>query len=810
MINNRKRFAITLLAVSVTFMSLAQSIDFSRASIFVSPDGEPAIQKPITVLKEEIYNRTGIALAVKYEVKSVAVPAEPRIILATTRDLSGLPSSLKAALDGMMPIGNDGFKLLVQPDTKIIVITGDDARSVLYGIGRLLRKAEMHAGNISVPLSTTISTTPVYSVRGHQLGYRPKTNSYDAFSTTQFDQYIRELALFGANSIEIVPPRTDDDATSIHMKLAPMKMMAEQSRICKSYGLDVWMWYPNMGTDYADEKTLHEELSERETVFAALEKLDAVFVPGGDPGELQPNALFTWLEKQAGVLKKYHPNAKIWVSPQVFRPTKTWMNTFYKYVNRKYAWFGGVVFGPWIKTPVDSMRLLIDPSIPIRMYPDITHSLSSQYPVPDWDLAYAMTLGRECINPRPTDEKHIHNIFAGYGTGSISYSEGTNDDVNKFIWSDQDWNPHTTVEETLQDYARFFIGPDHAKAIAEGILELEENLRGPLLSSEQVNKTLEHFQSLEKSASVSMMQNFRFQMCLLRAYYDAFIQKRLIHETKLEQEAYSALSKARQTGSLVAIAKAESILKKTADPAPYSSYKGKCMALADALFKSIGAQLTIKKHGAADGRGNFIDNIDVPLNDAPWITDQIKKIAALKNENKRLEKIDALLHRTDPGRGGIYTNFGTPAAKPYVLQGLGWAKDPGGLQSPMVNFGVGTKEDEWVHEILPKGFGGQIVPKAWMTQTGTLYETPLNIQYKNLDPKSSYRIQIAYTGRLRSRIKLTANGHLVHDYFLTGDQPIYTFDIPKAALSTGNVTFTFVCPEGEQGAQVSEIWIQKK
>jgi hypothetical protein len=49
----------------------------------------------------------------------------------------------------------------------------------------------------------------------------------------------------------------------------------------------------------------------------------------------------------------------------------------------------------------------------------------------------------------------------------------------------------------------------------------------------------------------------------------------------------------------------------------------------------------------------------------------------------------------------------------------------------------------------------------------------------------------------------------VHDYFLTGDQPIYSFDIPKAALSTGTVTFTFVCPEGEQGAQVSEYGLLK-
>lgn len=96
-----------------------------------------------------------------------------------------------------------------------------------------------------------------------------------------------------------------------------------------------------------------------------------------------------------------------------------------------------------------------------------------------------------------------------------------------------------------------------------------------------------------------------------------------------------------------------------------------------------------------------------------------------------------------------------------------------------------------------------------MTQIGTLYETPLNIVYHDLDPKSSYRIRIAYTGRLRSIIRLTANGYLVHDYLPTGDKPVYSFDIPPAALTTGTVTLTFVCPEGEQGAQVSEIWIEK-
>ena len=110
-----------------------------------------------------------------------------------------------------------------------------------------------------------------------------------------------------------------------------------------------------------------------------------------------------------------------------------------------------MVFGPWVKIPLPELRKLVKAEIPIRRYPDITHSLSCQYPVPDWDVAYAMTLGRECVNPRPEDEKHIHNILAPYASGSISYSEGTNDDVNKFIWSDQDWDPQTPAMETLRD-----------------------------------------------------------------------------------------------------------------------------------------------------------------------------------------------------------------------------------------------------------------------------------------------------------------------------------------------------------------------
>lgn len=91
-----------------------------------------------------------------------------------------------------------------------------------------------------------------------------------------------------------------------------------------------------------------------------------------------------------------------------------------------------ISFVYWVKESIKQVHQSVNKQIPIRRYPDITHNLSSQYPVPKWDLAYAMTLGRESYNPRPVAEKHIHNLFARYAEGSIS-SEGINDDVNKFI-----------------------------------------------------------------------------------------------------------------------------------------------------------------------------------------------------------------------------------------------------------------------------------------------------------------------------------------------------------------------------------------
>lgn len=782
----------------------AQSIDLSTASVYVNAEDLDRLETVVRVLQQEVNKRTDIDLPIADQ---LARTDQPQIILLSTDQKNKLPKGWLNGLENLSEIGPEGFQLLSLPWVNKVLIIADDQRGALYGIGRLLRKMDMRAEQLQVPGDLRMATTPRYSIRGHQLGYRPKTNAYDAWDAAQFDKYIRELALFGANSIEIMPPRTDDDFTSRHMPIPAIEMIAAQSASCEVYDLDVWMWYPNMGSDYEHPDSIAKELAERHEVFAAVPRLDHLFVPGGDPGDVEPDILFSWLEKVAEVLHQYHPSAKIWVSPQVFRPTRSWLGSFYLHINRRYSWLGGVVFGPWVKTPLEEIRSRIDPTIPIRRYPDITHSLSSQYPIPQWDLAYAIALGRECINPRPQDQKQIHNALDQWADGSLSYSEGTNDDVNKFIWSDQDWDPEIPVIETLRDYARLFIDPDLAEGIAQGLLALEENIQGPLLTNDQVQRTLWQWQALETRASESVRANFRFQMGLIRAYFDAYVQKRLLWETASEQEAREQLATYRTAGVDEAIDACIQSLDNSRKHFSDHPYKQKCEELADQLFQSIGAQLTVEKHGAMAGRGNFMDNIDNPLNDMAWIYSELQKIRAMTSEKQQQASIEHFLRRTDPGPGGFYDNFGSPGSWKRVVVREPIAGDPGNLKTPRVSFGVGLIGEEWVHEIAATGFSGQATPLAWTHQVTTLYDQPLEMQYDQLDPAATYRLRVAYTGRFKSRMKLTVDGLLVHDFIQTGTQPLYEFEIPQEAVKDGKILFSWTCGEAERGAQVSELWL---
>jgi hypothetical protein len=587
--------------------------------------------------------------------------------------------------------------------------------------------------------------------------------------------------------------------------------MAEMSRLADRYGLDVWVWYPAMDKDYSDPRTVDSALQEWSVVFKKLPRINAVFVPGGDPGHTQPKYLLALLDRQTQQLHRFHPGAQMWVSPQSFN--QAWLDEFLGLLRHdRPAWLSGIVFGPQVRIPLSQLRELVPAQYPIRHYPDITHSRQCQFPVPDWDVAYAVTEARECINPRPIDEAAIFRATWKDTIGFITYSEGCNDDLNKAVWSALGWDPEAKVIDILRDYGRYFIGDAFADNFAQGLLALERNWRGPLLSNAGVDTTLEQFQAMERSASPRQLMNWRFQQALFRAYYDAYTRRRLLFETELERQALDRLRQASATGSVMAMTDAERILNRSLSERVANDWHERILELGAALFQSIGMQLSVEKYQAiAVDRGAALDTLDYPLNNRPWLKEQFARIRRLPTDTERVRALHQIADWENPGPGGFYDDLGNLARQPHLLPGPGFEYDPGAWHSPRNGF----EEDLVIDDDEPPPQG--IRRMSWLDHAETLYDAPLRVRYSDLDPKASYRVRVVYAGdTTRRQIRLLANETTEVHPFLSRPSPFrpLEFDIPGEATAGGILTLTWHGEPGlggnGRGCQVSEVWLLKK
>jgi hypothetical protein len=800
------------------------AIDLKDA-VVVAPEGlSRREQKAVRVLVEEVEKRTELRWPVVHRLEfgshsAIVVDSDQ----ALKKDGIELPRGLLS--EDKKFASSEGYRLRTtnSSGSTVVTVSGAGERGVLFGVGGLLRGLRMSKRQVSLGGQLDIATSPRYKLRGHQLGYRPKTNAYDGWSVPMWDQYFRDLAVFGTNAVELIPPRSDDQPDSPHFPLPPMQMMVEMSRLADEYGLDVWIWYPAMDKDYSNPETVEFTIREWGEVFKALPRVDAVMVPGGDPGHTEPKVMMALLEKQTQNLHRYHPRAEMWMSPQSF--DEAWMKEFFEIVDLQPAWLSGVVYGPQMRIDVSTLRQKLPERYPIRLYPDITHSLECQFPVPDWDLAYALTEGREVINPRPLDYADIFHVQAPHSIGFLSYSEGCNDDVNKILWSSLGWDPERPIVEILREYSGYFISDRLRDGLAQGILSLQENWRGPLLSNKNVDTTLDQFEDMERSATPGELENWRFQMGLYRAYYDAFVRKRLVTETHAEERAMAVLGEIRRVGvrpnpldvgaetneptsgiSLVELLdRAEECLNGPLTDFSAQDLRTRILGLGEALFQSIHMQLAVERYQAeAVSRAANLDTLDVPLNDAPWLKQQFAEIRKLTSYNAQYKAILEILDRTDPGPGGFYDNLGDLSRQPHLVRGLGATRDPEFRHSALVGHGY----PEWSR--VP-------VPMAWKCWAESLFDAPLQMQYHGLDPNTMYKVRMVYSGDAsRVKIRLECDGRYpIHPLIKKPWPPKpLEFDVPPEATATGNLTLAWHQETGMghngRGCQVAEVWVIRK
>lgn len=763
-----QHLTIPLLAIAAFPLS---ALDLTRARVKADRNEIAA-----TVLTEEVEKRTGVQWPMAGE--------------------AGSGVEIALTISARSPA--EGFRLSVR-DNRVEII-GNDARGLLFGVGRLLRELTMDPGSVTVKDNLLVETAPRYSLRGHQLGYRPKTNSYDGWTVPMWEQYMRDLAVFGTNAVELLPPRTDDDADSPHFPIPPLRMMVEMSRIAHRYHMQVWVWYPALDKDYADPATVEFALKEWGEVFRQLPHIDAVFVPGGDPGHTQPKHLMALLEKQTANLRRYHPSAQMWVSPQGF--SAEWLKEFYALLKPEPAWLHGVVYAPQMRMTMADLRRDVPKRYPIRNYPDITHSTHAQHVVPDWDLAYAKTHGREPINPRPRDMATVFHHEQPATIGFLTYSEGCNDDVNKIVWSALGWDPEANLAVTLREYGRYFLSARLGDGFGKAILALEENWRGPVASNSRIETTLAQFQSLERAATPKDKLSWRFQMALYRAYFDAFERRRLLHEVEAEQRARDHLRKAPSIGSAAAIAVAEAEFARGLE-APATDWRARIFELAEALYQSARMQLSVSRYEAiGQDRGATLDNVDIQLNDRGWWLDTFTRIRSLESEALRLEGLRNALEWTNPGAGGYYDDLGNPSAQPHLVKRMSYAEDPGYMRHSFTGFGRRYWErNAW--------------RRAWLTVADAMWDTPVELEYRGLDPSAKYLLRFVWGGEpLPARVmNVTADDRyeLMQGVRVENLTEPVEAPIPVEATADGVLRVkwwkTPGLPGSGRGCQVAEVWL---
>lgn len=509
-------------------------------------------------------------------------------------------------------ISRDGYSISVKDDK--IFLSASGIRGFVYAIGMLLRKIVSCEGGILLEDDVSGSYSPDKSIRGHQIGYRTTPNTYDAWSYEDYGRYYLDMMFFGTNTVEHIPYEKGVSNRNSLMKYDEEEFLVEASRMADELDLDVSLWHPNN-----DGETVEQAVERRRKLYARVPRLNVVFPPGGDPGEFPPEEFVLRCSEISKALKKEHPYAQMWPSAQQPHSFPDWGERFIEEMERLPEEINGVITGPNKAFEIDELRRRLPSKYPIRLYPDITHNLRCEYPVhfdrDDWHFAFQTGLSRECTNPRPREYRQIHRATRRYVVGSVSYSEGVSDDVNKMVWADMDYFPDCDLNETLLDYCRlFFFGAD-AKKLADGIMMLELNWKCDPAENPVIDNTLELFESLGKDYPF-LNDNWRYLQLLLRAECDWILRHRRLFELNLIKKAEKAVNK----GDLKLV---REILSEDFDER-YKVVRAEIDALAQKLFELIGMQLDIEHYCANNWeRGAILETIDLPVTDRSWLLNRL-------------------------------------------------------------------------------------------------------------------------------------------------------------------------------------------
>ncbi len=672
---------------------------------------------------------------------------------------------------------NDSEEYIIFHNENRVVITAHRLRGLLFGCGEFIKKAVFDGSSISLVKNISMTRVPSMKIRGHQLSYTDMNNTVDDWDKAQYERYIRDLILFGMNTVEADSGVREE--TSTLMRFSQKEMLFAMSEICLKCDIDLSVWHELWTKDSGEET-----IAKMHKLYDDLPKLDILFPPGGDPGDMQGDAFVRRCILMKREMQKVFPKIQLWPSAQAPHEYPDWGERFVKEMAKCPEEIDGVIYGPNHAMPLDELRRRVDSRYPFRLYPDIGHNVRCETPVhfdrDDWHYSLAATLSREAVNPRPSEYRLYHRQTRQYVDGSVTYSEGVNDDLNKFVWSAMDLDCESDLRENVLDYCRaFFIGAD-AERLADMLIALEHSWEGDPVENHNIQACFDSFTAMADEKP-ELMKNWRFVLHLFRAYCDKIVRDRRIFELGLIDEAKTLVYMGDTARAVEAL--------RTDFCDEYKKNRSRIDDLAEILFNLIGIQLDVEHyHGMKWERGCTLMTIDNPVTDRRYLIDKLEK---------------------NPENAVKYFERNT------------------------------VDKDEYYFSFAEHGFEvcGKQKGEYYMNFRGDMNfdaELPMCVtkvfDHFNFDCRVSgltagdYKLRITYKTNLDDEIthhKLTINGNVIHDgkqyggvrdeefekLYLSDDYWSVVYDIPKEYLINGCATLEITEPT--EGFMISEFWFVK-
>lgn len=757
--------------------------------------------------------------------------------------------------------GPEGFLLLTLPDQpNIVIAAGVDERGVLYALGELLRRMTFQEGEVEITGVINVWTAPAFELRGTMISQGHTITELTGarkWTDAEWRQAALEYALAGANTVALGYSVTPDDPQYQFVKSLNLKVMLSLYPNAGS-GPPEWAATEAIGRPgflcLSVPEAWQHTLDRADQAWRTMPPVDYLRMYSGDGGGCECDKCAPFGAKYirlcdeiANIVHKYQPAVEIFATNQ--KLDNAGDQAIFDYLKAHRGWLRSFSYGPgsnamgWMPGRrqdhrMDLFRYMafgsidrylreivhqLPPDVDLSFYTDVTHWVYSQYGLMDHELipdrngdlpprtdrtlyerkpdpALAQVYDRRTFHARPRNYYDVFQHTMRYGIGDVTYSEGHHDHFNQWMWQRLLWAPRTAMEDVVAEYARAHFGPDAAGAMAQAILQLEENLSTPIETNEGIDVLINALREARKRIPDHLFRrDYLWRQYMQKALLDKYIQLAVRRQRALLRSVEDLLRDALDAGAPAdSLDRALHLLGVPYETAEMAALKTE----ADRLGRESDASFGVRSEG--------FFNLDQDFIGLGWLRREIAAVRSTPPEGLR-EGIRRIVYYEDPGPGGFYDDAGDPARSPHLVHG-------------------------W-----PYG-DGAFSPSDRPSQRSAAFTTTeaqgVTFEYDGLDPAAAYRVRFTlvrprYLPRFgkfqhqKSESIYADEIALVEDLELPEyESRFFEFDVPPDVTRDGRLLIRFQKsagvgegprPEvtvwrntGGWGTLVSEVWLLRR